>query len=259
MTANTLSHIERQVSEAEEDLRAYPPDAVDWVERSYTAVRTLVPWLIDTAPGLARFVEEVLNSPRTVREAWAKIRAAYDIGDQDLALLDSQLRRQDILHNFTGGNVISKLIEHHLIDHFPDRAMKSNGSSDYPDLYITSFDYTALPVFTRSIDTFGAARKGKKQRPVRMPDGLEIKTCRGAVRVDCHYPHMGTHLILQHRTTRGKVRVEDVLIAFLRKDHYHQSSRSTEATTVKHSFNGEAFISLLHSHEENLTSLPFGS
>ena len=40
--------------------------------------------------------------------------------------------------------------------------------------------------------------------------------------------------------------VSDVRVAFLRASDYRESERNTTATTVKYSFNGDRFVSLLH-------------
>ena len=39
--------------------------------------------------------------------------------------------------------------------------------------------------------------------------------------------------------------VTDIRVAFLRQTDYHESERNTTATTVKYSFGGDCFISLL--------------
>ena len=39
--------------------------------------------------------------------------------------------------------------------------------------------------------------------------------------------------------------VNDVRVAFLRRFDYRESARNTTATTVKYSFNGDQFVSLL--------------
>ena len=94
-------------------------------------------------------------------------------------------------------------------------------------------------------DEYGAAVKGRQKRPVRVPDGLEIKTCRERIAVDCHHPHAGLHLVLLFTEAARLFAVEDVRIAFLRAGDYRESERNTTATTVKYSFNGDYFVSLL--------------
>lgn len=87
--------------------------------------------------------------------------------------------------------------------------------------------------------------KGKQKRPVRVPDGLEIKTCRDRLAVDCHHPHAGLHLVLVFAEAARIFAVKDVCVAFLRSSAYRESERNTTATTVKYSFNGDRFVSLL--------------
>jgi hypothetical protein len=87
--------------------------------------------------------------------------------------------------------------------------------------------------------------KRKQQRPVRVPDGLEIKTCRKLIAVDCHHPHAGLHLVLLFTEKARMFPVNDVRVASLRSSDYRESERNTTATTVKYSFDGERFISLL--------------
>lgn len=92
-------------------------------------------------------------------------------------------------------------------------------------------------------DRYGVALKGN--RPVRVPDGLEIKTCRDRIAVDCHHPHAGLHLALIFSEVSRIFPVNDVRIAFLRSKDYREAQRNTTATTVKYSFGGERFVSLL--------------
>lgn len=148
------------------------------------------------------------------------------------------------------GEVVSNVVAKYLMDHYPNSALKSNGRSDYPDLYLAMLDYSALPQFTRkkkvtAEDEYGAALKGKEKRPVRVPDGLEIKTCRTRIAVDCHHPHAGLHLVLLFTEVERMFTVNDVRIAFLKSSDYRESERNTTATTVKYSFGGERFVSLL--------------
>ena len=80
---------------------------------------------------------------------------------------------------------------------------------------------------------------------MRVPDGLEIKTARDGANIDCHYPHVGLHLMLSFKTTGERVVVDDVLIAFLRYADYRITVPKTKATTLKASFGRAAFVSLL--------------
>ncbi|MDZ4686002.1 MAG: hypothetical protein SH850_13115 [Planctomycetaceae bacterium] len=80
---------------------------------------------------------------------------------------------------------------------------------------------------------------------MRVPDGLEIKTCRKVIRVDCHHSHPGLHLVLVFDKVGRMFSVTDVRVAFLQSSDYHVSERNTPTTTVKSSFNGDRFVSLL--------------
>ena len=161
-----------------------------------------------------------------------------------MADLDRSLERESALLESVTGEVVSSIVEKYLIANYPDGALESNGRSDYPDLFLRSNDYSMLPRFTRKSGSFGAALKGK-DRPVRMPDGLEVKTSRDKISVDCHYPHMGLHLVLLFEETDDAYNAKDVKIAFLSRRDYRKSSRTTRATTVKYSFGEKRFISLL--------------
>ena len=121
-----------------------------------------------------------------------------------------------------------------------------NSKSDYPDLYLVDRDYSGLPARRRAGEgAIGAAVRGPQRKPVRVPDGLEIKTSRNGATIDCHFPHPGLHLMLSFHTTAGAVRVDDVLVAYLKAADYRVARRSTEATTVKASFTRASFISLI--------------
>jgi hypothetical protein len=150
--------------------------------------------------------------------------------------------------------VISKVVSKFLTDTHPE--FGCNGRSDYPDLYLATFDYSGLPGFRRqrgtdassdhaSKEKYGAAFKGHPGRPVRVPDGLEIKTCKDQVRVDCHHHHPGMHLVLVYTESDRWYSVSDILVAFLRESDYYVSRLNTGATTRKWSFTGERFVSLL--------------
>jgi hypothetical protein len=77
-----------------------------------------------------------------------------------------------------------------------------------------------------------------------VPDGLEIKTCRGRIAVDCHYPHAGLHFVLLFTETDKIFTVNDLRVAFLQARDYRKAEINTKATTVKYSFNGDSFISI---------------
>lgn len=178
-----LQVVRDQVKAAKPELDSYPPAGFGWYKRSLNTANELVPWLTEVAPQLKVYVEEVVNSKQLVRETWKQVRAAASdrIPRRLLALMERELDREAILLEVVGGNVMSKVIEKFLIQNFPDAHLVSNGSSDYPDLFLQSRDYSQLPVFTRLKDKsldYGAALKGKTKRPVRIPDGLEVKPAR---------------------------------------------------------------------------------
>ncbi len=208
---------------------------------------SLVPWLVQVAPALKGHVQDVLNAPALLRSMWASIRKHVNLPKEQVEAFDRQLALDDVLRESVTGEVVSNVVSKFLIEHHPDSALRSNGRSDYPDLYLASLDYSALPQFKKkkvtAEDEYGAAVKGK--RPVRVPDGLEIKTCRQHIAVDCHHPHAGLHLILLFSEAARTFTVEDLRVAFLRASDYRESERNTTATTVKYSFNGDQFVSLL--------------
>ena len=145
---------------------------------------------------------------------------------------------------------MSIFVTGHLLARYPGRALAGNSKSDYPDLFIKTYDYSKLPARTRNDKEIGAAVRGKERKPVRVPDGLEIKTSRNNANIDCHYPHVGLHLMLSFITTGERVAVDDVLAAFLRHDDYRITVPKTKATTLKASFSRALFVSLLPSPNE---------
>jgi len=245
---DALVTIRSQINAAEADLRMYHPESIDWNERALETANTLIPWLSEIAPGLKSSVQDVLNAPAMLRSMWATIRQHVNLPKEQLEAFDRQLTLDDVLRSSVTGEVVSNVVSKYLVDHFPNAALKSNGRSDYPDHYLATQDYSGLPLFTRKKakvnDEYGAAVKGTEKRPVRVPDGLEIKTCRERIAVDCHHPHAGLHLVLVFTEMKRLFSVTDVRVAFLRTSDYRESQRNTTATTVKYSFNGERFVSL---------------
>ncbi len=140
---------------------------------------------------------------------------------------------------------MSIVVTGHLLARYPDGALAGNSKSDYPDIFVKTFDYSKLPVRSRKDQEIGAAVRGKERKPVRVPDGLEIKTSRDGANIDCHYPHVGLHLMLSFQTTGDRVVVDDVLVAFLRNADYRITQPKTKATTLKASFSRGPFVSLL--------------
>ena len=229
-------------------MRTYRPATVDWHGRSLATADSLIPWLIQVAPALKNHVQDVLNAPALLRSMWATSRCHVNLPKEQIEAFDRQLVLDDVLRESVTGEVVSNVVSKFLIEHHPDAALRSNGRSDYPDLYLATLDYSVLPQFKRkkraaAEDEYGAALTGN--RPVRVPDGMEIKTCRERIAVDCHHPHAGLHLVLLFTEAARMFTVEDVRVAFLRAGDYRESERNTTATTVKFSFNGDHFVSLL--------------
>ena len=242
--SDALTQVLEQVTAAKNELDAYAPTGFGWYKRAAGSVKILVPWLEKEAPGLRMYVEEVLNSPALLRSAWKQLKTLID-SPAELARMDELLDREAVLLKFVAGDTVSVVVTGHLLARFPDGALAGNSKSDYPDVFIRTHDYSKLPVRNREDKEIGAAIRGKVRNPVRVPDGLEIKTSRNGASIDCHYPHVGLHLMLSFVTTGERVVVDDVLVAFLRKENYRIASRKTEATTVKASFGRSSFISLL--------------
>lgn len=248
--SEVLARVVAQVAAAKNELDAYPPAGFGWFERALGSVRILVPWLIEEAPALRTYVEEVLNSPSLLRTAWAQMRPTVK-SPAEVLRIDELLDREAVLLKFVAGDTVSVVVTGHLVARYPNGALAGNSKSDYPDVFIRTLDYSGLPVRNRKDKEIGAAIRGTLRNPVRVPDGLEIKTARNGASIDCHYPHVGLHLMLSFVTTGDRVVVDDVLVSFLRKENYRIASRKTEATTVKAPFGRSSFISLLPRPEVN--------
>jgi len=242
--SGALARVLEQVAAAKIELDAYPPAGFGWYERAIGSVKVLVPWLVQEAPALRAYVEEVLNSPTLLRTAWMQLKQLVE-SPSEVARIDELLDREAVLLKFVAGDTVSVVVTGHLLACFPGGALSGNSKSDYPDVFIRTLDYSRLPVRNREDKEIGAAIRGKLRNPVRVPDGLEIKTSRNGASIDCHFPHVGLHLLLSFVTTGDRVVVDDVLISFLRKENYRIASRKSEATTVKASFGRSSFVSLL--------------
>ena len=246
MAQSVLTFIKQQIRYAESELAQYQPREMNWADRSRTSSAKLIPWLEKAAPGLKSYVEEVLNAPVSLRELWKQVRNQSKLPEQTKAEFDRLLKLDDVLRESLTGEAVSKVVTLFLTAQNTD--FQSNGRSDYPDLFLQSADYSGLATFQRhrgGDEEFGAALKGADRRPVRVPDGLEIKTCRDTIRVDCHHPHAGLHLTVVFSETERRFTVGDIRVAFLKSADYREAARNTTATTVKYSFNGDRFVSLL--------------
>ena len=246
MSADVIARIHDQIRDVAPELKTYPPASVDWLTHALAAADILIPWLVGTAPELKTHVEQVLNSPHRLRSQWNALRKDTSLPPEQIKAFDGELSYAKILLEFVSGEAVSTIVTAHLLAAFPGSGLKSNGKSDYPDLFLAANEYVNLPKFTRNTTEYGAALKGSPPRPVRIPDGMEVKTCRDVIAVDCHHPHAGLHLIVLFDESTGEFRARDVCVAFLGRKDYRESGRNTTATTVKYSFKGEKFISLLH-------------
>ena len=255
MTSSALRHVLKQVRESKNELTMYMPESVDWNSRAAANCQRLVPWLESHAFDLANYLTDVMNSPNDVRNS---VKLILEQIGQESKLLEStsiskttdrllkSLNLEELLIAEAGGTVASKLIEKFLVERSTDWTLESNGASDYPDLFIRDNDYSMLPKFQRgATQVYGAALKGKSLRPLRVPDGLEIKTCKGSFAVDCHHAHAGLHLVVLFNKTRKLFRVDDIQIAFMRHDFYRITVPASPTTTLKASFNGQNYKSIL--------------
>jgi len=222
----------------------FMPEDFSWHKRALVASNALVPWLIKEAFGLRLYVEEVLNSPALLRSAWASLKSQID-EPGEVARIDELLTREGVLLAFVAGDTVSTVVTGNLLSRYPKGGLGGNSKSDYPDIYIKTHDYSKLPARTREDKEIGVATRGKEKKPVRVPDGLEIKTSRDNANIDCHYPHVGLHLILSFKTSGATVVVDDLLVAFLRNADYRITVPKTKATTLRASFSRAPFVSLL--------------
>lgn len=239
-----LAHVLAQVKAAKPELDAYSPEGFGWHKRAMSTVNLLVPWLITEATGLRMYVEEVLNSPALLRSAWLSLRTQID-APGEIARIDELLAKEGVLLAFVAGDTVSTVVTGYLLSKYPGGTLAGNSKSDFPDIFIKTNDYSMLPLRSRDDKEIGAAIRGKEKKPVRVPDGLEIKTSRDNANIDCHYPHVGLHLMLSFVTAGPSVVVDDVLVAFLRKSDYRITKPRTKATTLKASFSRTAFTSIL--------------
>lgn len=248
MGKSALKHVLGQIAAASSELRQCVPTQLDWPKRATATAKLLVPMLHRDGPRLKQRVEDILNAATRLRLLWSELHTRVTMSADDISEFNRLLKLDDVLRESITGEIVSNVVSRFLLDENPN--LSSNGRSDYPDLFLKTVDYSKLPLFGRKrskSDEFGASLKGAGKRPVRVPDGLEIKTCRDQLRVDCHHPHAGLHLAIVFSQANRLYVVEDIRIAFLSTADYRESNRNTTATTVKYSFNSEPFISLLES------------
>lgn len=238
---NVLKHILQQIDRDSPALAALQPQ-IGWKERITGTAQKFVPGLVAVAGDLIIEVEQILNSPQTVRAVWNQLK--NQLQDQQIKptvkIMDLALAQEQMLLAVITGETISKLISDFLCRAFTNLAQ--NNRSTYPDLYFTDADYTTLSRRTRDLAK-GPALRGVY--PTSVPDGIEIKTKNGArIRVDSHHPHQGLHLALTYDYEAGVWRVYDVYLAYLSESDYRQATRRTTATTEKFSFGHAPFISV---------------
>ena len=231
---------------------------MNWSTRVTDSAEKLVPWLENIANNLKNHAQDVFNAPLLLRSMWQSLKPHVAAPNEQIEAFERQLAFDDMLRSsVTGevasvtGDVVSGVVTRYLIKHYPTGSLKSNGRSDYPDIYDSVADYSLLPAFKKiraksDENVYGASLKNKKApRPVRVPDGLEIKTCKTRVQVDCHHPHIGLHLVVLYEISHRMFTVIDIRVAFLSVSDYREAARNTTATTVKYTFGGERFVSIL--------------
>ena len=239
-----LKQILEQVDLAKKGLDAYAPSGFGWHQRCRNTVTELIPWLVQEAPHLQSYVGRALNSPTLLREAWTALKPQID-SPAEVARLDELFAMENVLLAFIAGDTVSTVVTGHLLAQHPKQTLAGNSKSDYPDIFLTTADYSELLTRAKGEEDFGAAVRGKQRKPIRVPDGLEIKTSRDNARIDCHFAHVGLHLMVSFKTTGDRVIVDDVLAAFLRYENYSITKPKTGATTLKASFSRAPFVSLL--------------
>ncbi len=166
---DVLSTINGQIKGAEADLASYRPTSVDWQKRATFAAECLTPWLIEVAPGMKDFVQDVLNAPVRLRSMWSLIRAHVNLPREQIEAFDRQLTLDDVLRESVTGEVVSNVVTKYLLEHHPARALKSNGRSDYPDIYLSTLDYSALSAIQ-------AEEKGNQRGRIRCGSKDKAKT-----------------------------------------------------------------------------------
>jgi hypothetical protein len=238
-----LAHVLSQVRRDSAALESLSD--INWLARVEKSVHSFVPDLVIMACELMEEVRLTLKSPRIIREAWQRLEGHIQNSDapaevkREAAFLNVELGRESKLLTQITGDIVSNVISDFLCN--KRRDISKNNRSTYPDLYFKWADYSMLPQ-RQSGNATGPALKGNK--PTSVPDGVEIKSQRGnRIRVDCHHPHMGMHLVLTYKRAGNEWLVYDVFIAYLSRDDYRQATRNTTATTEKFSFKHAPFIS----------------
>src|SRR5689334_7095172 len=104
-----------QINSAEADLNAYKPTAMGWYGRAVTAAEDLVPGLVEIAPGLKDYVQNVLNAPALLRTMWETIRPNVTLPKGQLEAFERQLAFDDVLRESVGGETVSRVVTKYLL------------------------------------------------------------------------------------------------------------------------------------------------
>lgn len=244
ITSRVHRHILRQIERDRNELAILNPQ-LDWYERVRRTAEIFIPRVVGSAERLLRHVESSLNSPAVVRAIWREVKGRLE-DEQLIAEMDNALEQEERLLSVITGDTVSKLIADFLCQMYSDLAQ--NNRSTYPDLYFLTADYSKLPKRRRGLAVGPALRGG---RPTSVPDGIEIKSNRGArIRVDSHHDHQGLHLALTFDQAGDRWQARDLYLAYLAKSDYTRAERNTTATTDKFSFGHAPFISVMTGHVE---------
>ena len=224
----------------------------DWKNRTEETISRFIPQAQNLAKFICNVVPNRLNAPSSLLTRFEALKSKMSkelIATSDLRNFESLLK---ISHELTGNlesQQVSAEIQRQVLEFNDFRAtIQSNGNSIYPDFYYADYDYSKLPLQTRSKTVHGPCLQGKvSSRPSNVPDGIELKTNRGkSMRIDAHAPHIGLHLgFTWNFKENGEVEINGAWIGFITESDHKESARNSKTTTVKYSFGHNKFISLL--------------
>ena len=233
-----------------QELKSMGDFEYDWNERTLQVIQIITPKIYDISLTFVKKCEERLNSPLILDEllnneiskkasslpdftSWiSKCRNVSEVSKERLLNIESQQ--------------VSAEIQRVVSDEL-NESITSNGNSIYPDFYLRSFDYSFLPMQSRTNPIKGACQKGvSNPKPSNVPDGLELKTNRGKrVKVDAHGAHPGLHLGVTWEKEDGGISINGVYLSYIRIFDHTISGRNVEVTTVKCSFGHDNFFTIL--------------
>ena len=72
-----------------------------------------------------------------------------------MARIDELLSREKVLLEFVAGDTVSIVVTGHLLAEYTGGALAGNSKSDYPDLFIKTYDYSKLPTRSRGDEEIG--------------------------------------------------------------------------------------------------------